>query len=207
MSKLLACCYLHTYQVTVAMLCGGCVLRLNPVPVLTCGSRHAVLCRSFTLGQHYRHQHHISSSSNHSSRSSLTPSQHGTSSHHSTASHAGLGAKPRQGSQHMPAKQQAHIAANGRRSPLQHSQHPAAAVNSKLPGQATGHVRPAGVLAGDFDSKAAAAAAPSGLGGSLVPKLQRVMSESVRPEAIAKGFAGRCGASKRKYEESTWAMD
>jgi hypothetical protein len=155
-------------------------------------------CRSFTAGTLHSRPHHLSSSA------AAAPLHHGHSSSSSAFAHA-AGARTG-GSKHHSSGLKHHqkqhelgssgAAGAGRRSPLQqalHSKHHAAAIAAN-----GGHIGSsggigAGVAGLGLAGHVAAGVAGSGgsfTGGQLVPKVQRVMSESVKPETIAKGFAG-----------------
>jgi hypothetical protein len=154
-------------------------------------------CRSFTVGTLHSRPHHLSSST------AAAPSHHG----HSSSSAFAHAASSRGGSKHVHSsglrthqKQQelesSAAAGAGRRSPLQqalHSKHHAAALasNGGYIGSSGGSGG-SGVGLGSLGSAAAGVAGSGGsfTGGQLVPKVQQVMSESVKPETIAKGFAG-----------------
>jgi hypothetical protein len=107
--------------------------------------------------------------------------------------HHGSGLKPLQQQQQLFSSS---ATGTGRRSPLQqalHSKHHAVFASSGgyIGGGSAGGlgVAAAGVV-GSSGSFTGSGGGLGLLGGVVVPKVQRVMSESVKPEAIAKGFAG-----------------
>ncbi|WIA41950.1 hypothetical protein OEZ86_009256 [Tetradesmus obliquus] len=161
--------------------------------------------KSFTVGTLHQRPHHLSSSaaaptlhhshgsSNSCSHSAFTHaagSRAGASKHHSSC------LKPQQ----QPQLLSSAAAGAGRRSPLQHALH--SKHHAAFAASGKGYIGSVGSAGGGVGAMGGAAAAGvagsagsfTGSGGALgllgVPKVQRVMSESVKPEAIAKGFAG-----------------